>query len=165
MIRRAIKEAKSVLQEYKTNDPVELCEKIGVIVLEKQLPDLIFGLAYAPLGQPFVVLQPELEPPFRNFVIAHELGHHLLHPNVVTFFVEENTFFRLGKIEWEAHLFAICILSKSAERLDIPSLAAVGIPPEISYRLMDDPTCKKYFLEEFAWQPEESPREEISGRM
>ena len=51
-----------------------------------------------------------MEPWEKRFTCAHELGHALLHPNVNTPFLRENTFLSINKLEREANLFAPCLL-------------------------------------------------------
>ncbi|MCY0895772.1 MAG: ImmA/IrrE family metallo-endopeptidase [Alicyclobacillaceae bacterium] len=164
--RQIVDTAETLIEANETSDPFSLCEKLDIAVLERPLPDSLFGLAYSPFGCRYVVLRPGLEAPFRNFVCAHELGHHLLHPHVVAYFVEEETLFRMEKYEWQAHLFAVRLLTWELESWDIPRLSEVGIPPNVAHRFAEHKSVLKYFSKEWAsWQAEESPNGAIRGLM
>lgn len=95
------------------------------------------------LGQPFIVLHEDLEPGRRDAVLAHELGHHLLHRNLADgsfLMTDYGLFLKENRLEYEANVFACHFLIPdeavqelmTGTLLDLPSAAArLGVPPEL----------------------------------
>ncbi|MCY0895515.1 MAG: ImmA/IrrE family metallo-endopeptidase [Alicyclobacillaceae bacterium] len=167
-ISQVIETAELLAKKHGTKDPFALCDALEIDVVEKDLPSSLFGLAYSPLGYRYVVLRPNLEAPFRDFVCAHELGHHLLHPHVVTFFIEENTLFHTGKFEWEAHLFSIRLLTwGEAQHWSLSALAELGVPPKVALRFAENANAYfPYFTKGVeSWQAGELQNAAINGLM
>ncbi|MNY45507.1 Metallopeptidase ImmA [compost metagenome] len=97
------------------------------------------GLYYRKLRRRFIVIHNELPLEWQRFVCAHELGHDRLHKGINRFFLEENSYFSPGKLERQANLFAIKLLSSgSSPEQDEPLLRyylRIGIPPEVIFFL------------------------------
>lgn len=125
----------SICCKYDTRDPFELADCLGI------------RINYCELGsiRGFFVLKNRIKQVFLNynlsdyekrFVLAHEIGHSLLHPEQNTMFLQ-NTFFSANRLEIEANRFAIELLMSDEDiqehweyTLNEWSMF-YGLPPEI----------------------------------
>lgn len=102
--------AQKLVSEYGTDDPEELCERQGACVLDYPLPDSVRGFFVRVKGILAVVVNDRLCREERRQVLAHELGHMVLHPELNLMFMRENTYCVPGRFEREADLFEGCLL-------------------------------------------------------
>lgn len=125
----------SICCKYDTRNPLELADCLGI------------RINYCELGsiRGFFVFKNRIKQIFLNynlpnyekrFVLAHEIGHSLLHPEQNTMFLQ-NTFFSTSKLEIEANRFAIELLMSDEDiqehweyTLNEWSMF-YGLPPEI----------------------------------
>lgn len=125
----------SICCKYDTRDPFELADCLGI------------RINYCELGsiRGFFVLKNRIKQVFLNynltdyekkFVLSHEIGHALLHPDQNTMFLQ-NTFFSANRLEIEANRFAIELLMSDEDiqehweyTLNEWSMF-YGLPPEI----------------------------------
>jgi len=131
---------RELLEEYHSADPEEICEKIGITVLEQELPERVNGFTVEMNGRSFVVLNPRLGYYEKRFTLAHELGHILLHKGTNSFKLSCNTDFCVTKYEREADCFAAWLLMYNEQRelcgmesvtsQDISKIA--HIPPKVA---------------------------------
>ncbi|MBW4083862.1 ImmA/IrrE family metallo-endopeptidase [Paenibacillus sp. S150] len=128
-------------KKYKTNNPFELSKALGIHIRFINLGESTKGLYYRKLRRRFIVIHNELPIEWQRFVCAHELGHDRLHKGINRFFLEENSYFSPGKLERQANLFAIKLLSSgSSPEQDEPLISyylRIGIPPEVIFFLAD----------------------------
>ena len=68
-----------------------------------------------------------------RFVLAHELGHAIMHENLNTPFLTENTLFSKNKFEREANTFAIELLVPDAEIIEHTELTIVQLARMTGY--------------------------------
>ncbi|MHA6533068.1 ImmA/IrrE family metallo-endopeptidase [Paenibacillus sp. BAC0078] len=126
-----------LIKKYKTNSPFELCEALGIHIRFINLGESTKGLYYRKLRRRFIVIHNELPIEWQRFVCAHELGHDRLHKGINRFFLEENSYFSPGKLERQANLFAIKLLSSGIPPEQDESLISyylrIGIPPEVIF--------------------------------
>lgn len=109
-IRKAVNE---LTEKYDCCDVFELCEKMGITVLEKELPKSINGFTVTMEGMPFIVLKLSLSDEEKRVTAAHELGHIVLHSSTNTVALSVNTSFCINKYEREADCFAAHLLLAS----------------------------------------------------
>lgn len=125
----------SICCKYDTRNPIELADCLGI------------RINYCELGsiRGFFVFKNRIKQIFLNynltdyekrFVLAHEIGHSLLHPEQNTMFLQ-NTFFSADRLEIEANRFAIELLMSDEDiqehweyTLNEWSMF-YGLPPEI----------------------------------
>ena len=105
---------KSVIDYYGTRDPFLLCEEMGIIVIDSDLPGTVNGIYTMLYGQNTVILNNRLNTIKRRAVCAHELGHIMLHNNLNCLDLERNTNFVVSKFETEADTFAAFLLIDDA---------------------------------------------------
>ena len=124
-----------ICKKYKTHNPYELADYLSI------------SLHYCELGtiRGFFVQKNKIKQIFinynlpyhvRKFVLSHEIGHSIMHPNDNTMFLQ-NTFFSTEKPEIEANKFAIELVMPDEDVMEhweytIYEWAMVyGLPPEV----------------------------------
>lgn len=100
---------KQLISKYKTNNPQEIAQELGIIILFEPLGE-INGYYNTAFRQKLIHININLPEHKQQFTIAHELGHALLHPKANTPFLREKTLFSINKLEIEANKFAIDLL-------------------------------------------------------
>ncbi len=66
------------------------------------------------------------------FTCGHELGHHVLHPESKTPFLNKKTLYSTEKIETEAHLFSLELIFHNKTILNEHDLEQYGIPKQVA---------------------------------
>ncbi|SEU26692.1 ImmA/IrrE family metallo-endopeptidase [Paenibacillus sp. NFR01] len=130
---------KRLVKKYKTTNPFELAEALGIHIRYMDLGSCTKGLYFRKLRRRFIVIHSDLPVEWQRFVCAHELGHDRLHKGINRFFLEEHSFFAPGKLERQANRFALKLLTAGMEPDQDEPLQRyfmrIGIPPEVSYWL------------------------------
>ena len=123
-VRRA---AETLIQTYRTHEPFSLCRALGVDVLFVPLTKNVRAFSYRGKGLDQIYLDESLSETEQVVLLAHELGHRVLHGGLNFFFLHDRTFFPLGQWEHEADLFARCLLENAVLDLTDVSPAVRGI--------------------------------------
>ncbi|MBR2176822.1 MAG: ImmA/IrrE family metallo-endopeptidase [Clostridia bacterium] len=113
-----------ITRKYGCSEPSELCEKMGIIIVDHELPEHINGFTVSMEGIPFIVLNSSLPYYERRVTMAHELGHIVLHHSTNSIRLSLNTSFCVNKLEREADCFAAYLLLE-AERSELEGLESV----------------------------------------
>ncbi len=133
MTERVVQLAKQLKEEYKTDDPYELCRCLNITLVRTDLPDSIDGFYMEQGGRQAIVIKAALENPSDIACAAHELGHAVLHKGMNTVYLSERTPSVTGKYEQEADLFAAAlILDGSYQYLNFTAdetASATGLSP------------------------------------
>ncbi len=101
---------RQLINRYKSADPFFICEKMEILIVDKDLPSSINGFTVTIDKLPFIVLNTSLDYYNRRFTAAHELGHIILHGTTNTIKLSINTSFCVSKFEKEADSFAARLL-------------------------------------------------------
>ena len=109
-----------LVEEYGTNNPIELAEALGVIVKNKDLGGLS-GMYLKYKEQPIILLNSNLEEHDLIFACAHELGHDALYGDIVDepFLCSFKVFDFKDQTEHEANVFAAHLLIDDDELLEV----------------------------------------------
>lgn len=103
------KKVLELTRKYKTSDPDELARFLNIKIIEWDLGKQ--AGSYRLLNKKKVIfLNSNLSYHQRKIVLAHELGHALLHPKVNCYFIQNKTLLCNSKIEREANIFACELL-------------------------------------------------------
>lgn len=129
-------QASKVIDEYQSNDPFIIAEKMNINVFTRPLVDI--GGYYMVLKNnvKIAIIDSELSRHLQKFVLAHEIGHSLLHPEKGAFMLK-TSIFATNRQEVEADKFAIELLltdSMAKDNMDytIDGWASIlGLPREI----------------------------------
>ena len=97
-----------VVEKYKTRNPYELADLMGIYVVKHELGK-IKGYFLEIYGVKQIILNSSLNPHEEILVLAHEIGHVVMHKANVLFWAK-NTFLSEDKLELEANKFAVELL-------------------------------------------------------
>ncbi len=100
-----------LVRNYKTNDPFVIAQGLGIHIRYADLGEVTRGLYFKKLRRRFIVIHNRLPEDWSRFVCAHELGHDRLHPGFNRFWLDEQSFFNVGKYERQASKFAVRLLT------------------------------------------------------
>ncbi|MFC3802844.1 ImmA/IrrE family metallo-endopeptidase [Cohnella sp. GCM10012308] len=124
-----------LVHKYGTRDPVRIAKGLGILIEYRHLKG-IWGYFQLVYRIPVIHVAIGLPEALALFVIAHELGHRLLHPNVSVPFLRANTFTNIGGYEREANQFAVELLIPDEMLRSGVSVyeaaAASGVPEELA---------------------------------
>lgn len=125
----------TLCKKYKTRNPYELADSLGIQVFFRNL-GTVRGYYYRAHRVKLIYLHNNLPEYLERFVLAHEIGHSVMHPNSNTPFLQ-TTLFSVDKLEIEANKFAAeLIISDTDLRgyrdYTISQIAGIyGLPVEI----------------------------------
>lgn len=142
-LRRIAAEAAKLAAHYGSRSPEALAEALGVQILHQELRQADALLYQAGPRQIWLLLdaaQPEQRHPY---LIAHELGHLLLHQGNY-FFLRNHTWVVLDKYEKEADLFAACLL------IDEDPEEGEALHQFAQRKQLPEALARLYFAEKFA---------------
>lgn len=103
-------EVEKIIKRYKTRDVYELADKLDVILLSVPLHPSINGMYQYFKRNKIIYINNNLTPIMERHVLAHELGHAVLHPKTNITYLESNTFYSKEKYEIAANTFAAELL-------------------------------------------------------
>ena len=98
-----------LVQKYKTRDPFEMIKGMNVILVFYPL-DGVRGFYQYFQRNNIIYIDETLSEHDKAFVLAHEIGHMILHKKSNAIFMDSRTQFRTSKYENEANKFAIELL-------------------------------------------------------
>ena len=110
-----------IVKKYHTRSPYELADCIGIII-QKCALGTIRGYYLKKFRIKQIILNCDLTESEERFVLAHELGHAIMHENLNTPFLLENTLFPKNKFEREANTFAVELLVPDSTIEENPDL-------------------------------------------
>lgn len=101
---------KKVKKKYNEDDPVRLCKDMGIVVLYKSFgtaPNAIKGFYFECKRIKTITVNSDLPAIIQRIIIAHELGHAMLHRTEgMSAFHDVAMFDESSMMEKEANLFA-----------------------------------------------------------
>lgn len=100
-----------IIDDYRTNDPFVLSKKMGIRLYYTDLGN-IKGFFKVILGVKWIALNDEMSDFMTKLVLAHELGHAILHSENYSNIIEmrDNFLYSSSIIEKEANKFAAYLL-------------------------------------------------------
>lgn len=125
--------------KFKTYNIYELCDCLDIDIMHTYLGDETYGMSQLSRRIRMIHINT-LTPEYLNeFVVAHELGHILMHNDFNTPFLKVGTIGVVNKIEREANEFATALLLQKLNLDDYDLLtvqqanAICQIPTEMTY--------------------------------
>lgn len=121
--------------KFGTLDPYELADAMNIYVFHADM-GTTRGLCYTARRIKQIYLNYGMPKHIERFVLAHEIGHLMMHPNYNTPFLH-STFFSVDKFEMEANKFAVDLIISDEDleamyEYSTDSLAThYGLPREI----------------------------------
>lgn len=111
MVRKNIKlRVKNLVQKMGTASPLQIADIMKIPIVYAALPTGIRGYLTRPLRRKVIVLNDKLDEREVPIVVAHELGHALMHRAIGTFHADTVNYCN-ARSEYEANLFALYLLS------------------------------------------------------
>lgn len=123
------KKAAYYVRKYKTRDPIAIAKELKISIKYKYLSNSCpKGVFKKILKKKFIILNMTRisSPSELRMVMAHELGHAVMHSSDSAFFLHDHTLYARGKFEREANIFAAELLIDSCS-LDKHSLENYSI--------------------------------------
>jgi Zn-dependent peptidase ImmA (M78 family) len=96
-------------KKYDTRDPCELADYLGVVIIERPLGDKLGAYMYIKKTKT-IFINSSIDEALKKIVLAHELGHAILHKTQECYFMKSNTLIVTSKFEWQANFFAANLL-------------------------------------------------------
>ncbi|MEG0843853.1 MAG: ImmA/IrrE family metallo-endopeptidase [Romboutsia sp.] len=111
MISSTIKrEVKDLINEYKTNNPYDLVKCLGISHVRFPLSGRMNGYYTREFDGDNICTNSNLSKEEEVVVLAHEIGHAILHPGQCYLFRSTNTYYSKSKFERDANIFAAELL-------------------------------------------------------
>lgn len=92
-------------KKFETSDPFKIAKSLGIEILIGNIGSRYGCYMYLKRSK-CIWLNENLEPREMLFVMAHELGHAIMHPKQNCYFIKHKTFLLNSKVEIEANAFA-----------------------------------------------------------
>mgnify|MGYP000950087151 CR=1 FL=1 len=134
---------KHLVQKYETRDSLRLARYLNIHVVHKEYSPHTKGYYLKTLRNKFIVVNSTLDEYSQRIVLAHELGHAILHSSEPIYFIREYTLFPIGPYEIEANEFAAELLIDDFDIKDIRNestsfiAAILGVSEELVKYKMD----------------------------
>lgn len=105
-------EANSLISRFNTRNPIDILKQMDIIVMPFKGKTKLLGMFAVIKNISFIFFNPDISDEMLNMVMAHELGHAILHQEEAkTNHLHEFELFNIeNKIETEANLFAAHLL-------------------------------------------------------
>lgn len=113
MVRKNIKlRVKNLVRKMGTANPAQIAAMLHIPIVYAPLPAKIRGYLTRPVRRKTIVINDSLDEREIPIVVAHELGHALMHSAIGTFHADTVNYCN-ARSEYEANLFALYLLSYS----------------------------------------------------
>lgn len=99
-----------LIKRYGTTDPFSLADKLNIVVFNVPLGELQGFYMYLKKHRTIFINSDIENIHLRRVVLAHEIGHALMHTKVNSYFMQKNTFLNTSKYEIQANRFAAELL-------------------------------------------------------
>ncbi|MFR8547766.1 MAG: ImmA/IrrE family metallo-endopeptidase [Lachnospiraceae bacterium] len=103
------KRADDLARFFKSRNPFEIIRGLNVILVYYPL-DGVRGFYQYFQRNNIIYIDEQLPEHEKKFVLAHELGHMMLHKGTNAIFMDTRTHFKSSRYETEADLFAMYLL-------------------------------------------------------
>ena len=133
---------KNIVNNYNTTNVKEICDYLDIEIAytEFKAKTLESRLMIVD-GNGYIFVRPNLDERYENFLIAHELGHYILHYDKNINFNILNRIYKT-RLEKEANEFAIRFLTYDVNMDNYENLEFLakekGIPLKIWYSLCEE---------------------------
>lgn len=109
---------KNLVRKYDTADPKQLAKALNINVKLVDTPCHINGFWKRILRRKFIFVSDQLDEWQQQAVIAHELGHIILHPQYRHFCLDSRTYYCTTKHENEADAFSVELMKAAMPDVD-----------------------------------------------
>lgn len=109
------------IKKFETSDPFQIAKDLHIELAIGDIGSRLGCYMYMKRHK-CIFLNENLSESELRFVMAHELGHAILHPRQNCYFIRNRTFLSADRIEVEANTFAIELLVPDTEIIENPDL-------------------------------------------
>ena len=134
---RIIRLVAYLVKTYKTNNPAQIAEYLNITVIRMPLDDMA-GFYKCVKRRKYIFLNSDIRDDcFLKVVLAHELGHAIMHPRENCAFMNKHTLLLTSKIERQANAFTAYLLIDDRMLLDYEGFTreqfcnCTGFPEEL----------------------------------
>ena len=113
-----------LVKKYGTSDPFSLADILNIVVFNVPLGDLQGCYFYMKKHRVIYINSDIGNTEIKRVVMAHEIGHALLHTKINCYFMRANTLMNTTKYELEANRFAAELLIPDNVILENPGCSA-----------------------------------------
>ena len=118
----SVKAAHHIFNSFQTRNTERIAKNLGIMIVPCNFKNQK-GVYKIIERNPIIFIKENLHPAMRSIVLAHEIGHHILHRNEAISqggFQEFNLFdMRESRLEYEANIFAAEIMLSDDDILDM----------------------------------------------
>lgn len=115
-----IKKVKQLTKKYNTTSPTEIADALDIVVIQKKL-GTVWGMYKYIRKNRVIFVNDDLSEEEKNFVLAHELGHAILHIKSSCFCYGLNV--NNYKKEYEANFFSAQLLINNYDKKILKNLS------------------------------------------
>lgn len=101
---------RKIVAKFKTRDPFEIADAMGVVTITEDLSGSTNGFYFYHNRSGVICIDSKLSAEMARVVCAHELGHYVLHREDNSIFLKSFTFYTTNKSEIQANYFAANLL-------------------------------------------------------
>lgn len=129
---------KHLIQKHETRDPLKIANYLNIAVSYKNYSHCTKGYYIRTLRNRFIIVNATLDEYSQKIVLAHELGHAILHSSEPVYFIREYTLFPVGSYELEANKFAaeLLILDDEISEFKDASIEYIAATLEVNEELV-----------------------------
>lgn len=99
-----------LVDHFETRCPFELCSELNITLMNSDLPRPIKGFFVNILDRPFIYLNSALPDEEKRVILAHEIGHAILHSTQNSLYLRSATYLVVSRYELQADMFAAQLL-------------------------------------------------------
>lgn len=138
MNNNIITEVKSLQNRFKTSNPYEIIDGLGINLFPKSGLGGLSGFYYVTHHQRYIVINTDLSEQEQKLVAAHELGHDRLHQHLakVSPLKDMNFYNMTARTEYQANMFAseLLISDKTIESYMLEEMDYLTMCRELELR-------------------------------
>ncbi|SHI91321.1 protein of unknown function [Clostridium amylolyticum] len=113
-----------LIDRYGTNNIYEICNDEGIKIVKLDPENILLNKKEAYYyrdieGNEVIFIRNNLDPNLEQFILKHELGHALLHPDILS---APYTLSNTGKLERQANYFALKLSNLKFDRVELEGM-------------------------------------------
>ncbi len=148
-------------EKYETCNPIRLAEYLNINLMYADLPRVTDGIYFTAKENQIILVNQNIPREKARYVVAHELGHALLHPDQNYMFMANRTLMKTERYETEADYFCVSLLlcdiikNNKIDNMTAAELSKMAGIPEKSVAMWMKNTNLKELKEFFAKKEED----------